>query len=207
VKLPSLKGKNLILALTVPICVIADQVTKALAASYLKPIAFEASPADRYVTVIEGFWRFKYTENAGAAWGLFRDSSASFRIPFFIIVSLAAIGFILWFFKKLEPRQKLLPLAVSLVLGGAIGNLIDRVIMGKVIDFIDWYLVFDGPVDLGLFTITTGEKHWPTFNVADAAISVGVVLLIVEMFVGMKKKPADEAEQEEATPQTEVKTE
>jgi len=208
-KLPALKGKNLIMALTVPLIVIFDQVTKALAASYLKPIIFEANPADRYVTVIDGFWRFKYTENAGAAWGLFRDASAGFRIPFFIIVSLAAIAFILWFFKKLESHQKLLPLAVSLVLGGAIGNLIDRIIMGKVIDFVDWYLVFDGPVDLGLFTIMAGEKHWPTFNVADAAISVGVVLLIVEMFIGRKKMSAadsEEAEQEEASPQAETET-
>lgn len=186
-KFPALKGKNLILALTVPLVVVADQITKYLAAVQLKPLIFEADPASRYVTVIDGFWRFKYAENTGAAWGLFRSTDASFRVPFFIIVSLLAIAFILWFFKRIEARQRLLPLAVSLVLGGALGNLIDRIHMGKVIDFIEWYVKFDNPHNLGLFTISAGEKHWPTFNIADAAISVGVVLLVIEMF-GSKKK-------------------
>jgi signal peptidase II len=186
VKFLTLKGKNLILALTVPLVVAADQITKLFAAANLKPLIFEADPASRYLTVIDGFWRFKYAENTGAAWGLFRSTDASFRVPFFIIVSLLAIGFILWFFRRIESRQRLLPLAVSLVLGGALGNLIDRIYMGKVIDFIEWYVKFDKPLNLGLFTISAGEKHWPTFNIADAAISVGVILLVIEMF-GAKK--------------------
>jgi signal peptidase II len=195
-KFPAIRGKNLILAVTVPLVVIADQVTKALAVAYLKPLSFEANPADRFVTVIDGFWRFKFAENTGAAWGLFRNTSAGFRVPFFIIVSLLAIVFIVWFFRRLEPKQKLLPLAVSLVLGGALGNLIDRALAGKVVDFIDWFITFDSPVNFGLFTVEAGQKHWPTFNVADAAISVGVVLLVIEMFVGKKKEPGEEAEPE-----------
>ena len=187
-KFPVLKGKNLILTLTVPLVVAADQITKMLAAANLKPLIFEADPSARYITMIDGFWRFKYAENTGAAWGLFRSTDASFRVPFFIIVSLLAIGFILWFFKRLEARQRLLPLAVSLVLGGALGNLIDRIYMGKVIDFIEWYVKFDKPLDLGLFTISAGEKHWPTFNIADAAISIGVILLVIEMFCAKKKE-------------------
>ena len=171
-----LKGKHLILALTVALVLIADQATKILAIVYLEPLTHENRLADQYVTVIDGFFRLKYTENAGAAWGLFRNASRSFRIPFFIVISLAAIGVIVWFYRKLEAQQKLLPLAVSLILGGAVGNLIDRVRMGKVVDFVDWYVTFDKPY------------HWPTFNVADAAISVGVVLLLVEMFIGKKKE-------------------
>ena len=195
-KLP--RGKYLILAITVPVAVILDQITKILAIIHLRPLVVEAAPSDRYVTVIDGFFRLKYAENAGAAWGLFRDASASFRIPFFIIVSLIAIGVIIWFFKKIEKQQRLLPLAVALVLGGAIGNLIDRVRMGKVVDFIDWYVTFDGPTSFIFFTAGPGEKHWPTFNVADAAISIGVVLLLIEMIIGQKKKEPDEEETAEA---------
>ncbi|MFC1655078.1 signal peptidase II [Myxococcota bacterium] len=179
-KISWLKGKNLILAATVPLVLIADQVTKALAVTYLRPLFAEGPPSKPFVTVIDGFFHLKYAENAGAAWGLLRNASPTFRIPFFIIVSLLAIGLIIWFFRRIELHKKLLPLAVSLVLGGALGNLVDRVRMGKVVDFIDWFITIGGD-----------EKHWPTFNVADAAITVGVVLLILEMFIGFKKEPAE----------------
>jgi signal peptidase II len=177
------RGKYLYLTIIAPLVVIADQVTKWLAASNLQPLA-SLRPGERFVTVIDGFFRFKYVENPGAAWGLLRDASAGFRIPFFIIVSIIAIGVIMWFFKKVEPKQRMLASAIALVLGGAVGNLIDRIVMGRVIDFIDWYVTFDSPMDLGLFVIDAGEKHWPTFNVADAAITIGVILLMVEMFFG-----------------------
>jgi len=200
-KIP-LKGKNLILAVVAPLVVICDQVSKFLATSNLKPLTFEADPSARFVTVIDGFWRFKYAENTGAAWGLFRDMSAAFRVPFFIVVSLLAIGFIIWFFRRIEAHKRVLPLAVSLVLGGALGNLIDRIYMGKVVDFVDWFVTFEEPVNLGLFTITAGEKHWPTFNVADAAISIGVVLLVIEMFGGKKKEDPDQGEADQDDPGT-----
>jgi len=180
VKLSFLKGKNLILAVTVPLVVIADQVTKLLAVSYLRPLVAELQPSDRFISVIDGFFRLKYAENPGAAWGLLRNASPTFRIPFFIIVSLLAIGLIVWFFRRIEPHKRLLPLAVPLVLGGALGNLVDRVRWGKVVDFVDWFITIGGE-----------EKHWPTFNVADAAITVGVALLIIEMFIGYKKEPKE----------------
>jgi signal peptidase II len=71
--------------------------------------------------------------------------------------------------------------SVSVLLSGAVGNLIDRVRQGFVVDFIDWYVTFDEAWDLKLFTIEAGEKHWPTWNVADACITVGVALLLIEM--------------------------
>ena len=188
-KISWLKGKNLLLAVTVPLVVIADQVTKVLAVSYLRPLVAELQPSDRFDSVIDGFFRLKYAENPGAAWGLLRNASPTFRIPFFIIVSLLAIGLIVWFFRRIEPHKKLLPLAVSLVLGGALGNLVDRVRMGKVVDFVDWFITIGGE-----------EKHWPTFNVADAAITVGVVLLILEMFIGYKKEPEEDGPAESGQP-------
>jgi signal peptidase II len=190
VKLSFLKGKNLILAATVPLVVIADQVTKMLAVSYLRPLVAESQlPSEWFVSVIDGFFRLKYAENAGAAWGLLRNAAPTFRIPFFIIVSLLAIGLIVWFFRRIEPHKRLLPLAVSLVLGGAVGNLIDRVRFGKVVDFVDWFITIGGE-----------EKHWPTFNVADAAITVGVALLIIEMFIGYKKEPKEGGPAESGQP-------
>jgi len=185
VALSWLRGKHLILAITAPIVVILDQVTKALAAAHLKPLVMEMAPSDRYLTVIDGFFRLKYAENTGAAWGLLRDAAPGFRIPFFIGVSLVAIVVIVWFYRRIGPKQKLLPLGISLVLGGAVGNLIDRVLMGKVIDFIDWYLTIGGD-----------EKHWPTFNIADAAITVGVAILMIEMIFGKNPEAAQEEQAE-----------
>ena len=181
-----MKTKYIILAIVVPISVILDQVTKILAKTNLKPLRLELAYEDRYVTVIDGFFRLKYTENPGAAWGFGSSWSPEFRITFFILVSLVAIGMILWFFHKLEPKQRLLATAFALVLGGAVGNLIDRIYMNRVVDFIDWYITFDEPWNLLLFTASAGEHHWPTFNIADVAISCGVGLLIVDMLFGKK---------------------
>ena len=128
------------------------------------------------IEVVDGFWNWRYVENPGAAWGLLSGASPEVRIPFFFAVSLGALVFILWFFRKLRDDQRLLVWSLSLVAGGAIGNFIDRLHLSYVIDFVDWYV---------------GRHHWPTFNVADAAITVGVGLLIVDMFVS--KEPAKEA--------------
>ncbi|NJK88953.1 MAG: signal peptidase II [Myxococcales bacterium] len=115
--------------------------------------------------VVDGFWYWRYVQNPGAAWGVLRDAPENLRVPFFFFVSVAAIVFILAFFRKLEDQQHLTIVALSLVFGGAIGNFIDRIHLSYVIDFIDWYI---------------GTYHWPTFNIADSAISCGVVLLMIE---------------------------
>lgn len=117
------------------------------------------------VPVVDGFWNHRYVENPGAAWGLLADASESVRVPFFLIVSLGAVVFIVAFFRKLTDDQNLMVVALSLVFGGAIGNLIDRLHLNYVVDFIDWYV---------------GNAHWPTFNVADAGITTGVTLLMLE---------------------------
>jgi signal peptidase II len=168
--------------ITVAFVIIADQITKFLAVANLSRLLPNGDHVpDHVATVIDGFFRFKYAENTGAAWSLFKDASAGFRIPFFIIITLVAIGFIVWFYRKIDAKQKLLALAISSILGGALGNLIDRIRMGYVVDFIDWYI-----------TVDSGEKHWPTFNVADAAITVGVVLLMIEMIFRQKKSKQEE---------------
>lgn len=123
------------------------------------------------VTVLENFFHITYVRNKGAAFGILADSS--FRIPFFIAVaSLAALG-ILWYLRSLRDDQKLLHFALALIFSGAIGNLIDRIRLGEVIDFVDvhWF-----------------QHHWPAFNVADSAICVGVALLLVDMWVEERQK-------------------
>lgn len=123
------------------------------------------------VRVIEHFFHITYVRNKGAAFGILADSAI--RVPFFITVAtLAALG-ILWYLRHLREDQRLLHFALSLVFAGAVGNLIDRVRLGEVIDFLDvhWY-----------------HYHWPAFNVADSAITVGVGLLLLDLWFEERRK-------------------
>ncbi len=123
------------------------------------------------VTVIENFFHISYVRNKGAAFGILASSSV--RIPFFIAVSVVASLGILWYLRHLRDEQRLVCFSLSLVFAGAVGNLIDRVRLGEVIDFIDvhWY-----------------SHHWPAFNVADSAITVGVGLLLLDMWREERRK-------------------
>ena len=122
--------------------------------------------------VIDGFFNITCVRNPGAAFGFLADAAPMFRSLFLIIVSAAAIVMILWFLAKNKSAGMLLTFALSLILGGAVGNLLDRIRFGSVVDFLDFYIA---------------SWHWPAFNVADSAISVGAVLLIVEML--RREKP------------------
>jgi signal peptidase II len=112
-------------------------------------------------------WRMRYAENPGAAWGLFRDLSLTARNTVFSLTLLGAVVFILFYFRKLSREQRLLQVALSLVFSGAIGNFIDRLARGYVVDFVDWHW-WNRP-----------DLYWPTFNVADSMIVVGVILLLL----------------------------
>lgn len=135
----------------------------------------------RYVNVSDDFFRLRYAENTGAAWGIFRSVDPSLRIPFFALVTLAAIVFITAFFVKLtgRPEEKWAYWGLPLVLSGALGNFVDRVSRGFVIDFLEAHWM--------------DRIAWPSFNVADIAISVGVGMLLLDMFVRRETKPAHEA--------------
>jgi signal peptidase II len=122
-----------------------------------------------------------YAKNRGGAWGLLQSEAESLRRPFFLVVSVAAIVFIVSLYRKLTPDQRILKWGLPLVLGGALGNLVDRVRYGFVVDFIDVYVLWGGR-----------EKHWPTFNVADISICVGVAFMAIDMFTSRapQKKPS-----------------
>jgi signal peptidase II len=111
--------------------------------------------------------------NTGGAFGIFGGEKGGLGSILFVIVSLIAIGCVLFLFLKIKETEKKLALSFSLVLGGAIGNLIDRLQYGEVVDFLDFYL---------------STYHWPAFNVADSAICIGIGLLALELLVWDKKK-------------------
>jgi len=117
--------------------------------------------------VIEGFFYLTHVRNPGAAFGMFASAPENIRLTFFIGISVVAIGIIISFFRKLAPGERLSALALGFILGGAMGNLIDRIRFGEVVDFLH-------------FRLWTGYS-WPDFNLADSFIVTGVGLLVLEL--------------------------
>jgi len=115
------------------------------------------------IPVIEGLLNLTYIRNTGAAFGIFAGSAEIFRRPFLILVSVLASVFIVTLLRRLADSERGLVIALTFVLGGAIGNLIDRVFYGEVIDFLDVYW---------------RDYHWPAFNIADSFITIGVTIAL-----------------------------
>lgn len=146
--------------------VVLDLGSKAIATHYLA--LYQPVP------VFPGF-NWMLAHNAGAAFSFLSTESGWQRWFFSAIALVVSVGITIWI-KRLAPTQTLLALSLALVLGGAIGNLWDRVTLGYVVDFIDVYYQ---------------QHHWPAFNLADSAISVGAVLLIIDSFRGDRETEAD----------------
>jgi signal peptidase II len=147
--------RPLLIALAV---LLLDRITKRVVAQTI--------PLDDVINIIPGFFRLTHLENTGAAFSLFADSTSPFRTTLLIVFSVAAlavVSILLWKDRRVFHSGTL---ALSLILGGALGNLWDRLVDGKVTDFLDFYL---------------GAHHWPPFNVADSAIVVGALLLLLRM--------------------------
>jgi len=166
-------------------CLLADVVTKAWAEVELT----RRSPLDPMV-VVEGHLNFALAYNRGGAWGLLQNASESLRRPFFLVVSVAAIAFIVSLYGKLMPNQRALRWGLPLVLGGALGNLADRVTRGSVVDFIDYRAGWVETMNQLIANVVSGwhiTDHWPTFNVADISICVGVGLMAVDMLTSGRR--------------------
>lgn len=147
-----------------------------------------------YVNVIDNHLMFVLAKNKGGAWGLLQGQSENVRRPFFLLVSVAAIAFIVTLYRRLQPRQHALKWGLPLVLGGALGNVFDRIRYGFVIDFIDyradWIKKLNELIQKK-YPAHIVTDHWPTFNVADIAICVGVALMAIDMLTSRRgKKPA-----------------
>ncbi len=123
-------------------------------------------------------------KNRGGAWGLLQSTSENVRRPFFLLVSVAAIAFIMTLYRRLTPNQRSLKWGLPLVLGGALGNVFDRIRYGHVIDFIDYRA--DWMRWLNERLLHSPNDHWPTFNIADIAICVGVGLMAIDMFTSKR---------------------
>ena len=154
-------------ALLVGAIVCLDQVSKALVQQSL------ALHETR--SVIDGVLSLTHVRNRGAAFGLLSDADLPFQAALFAVVSVAALVAIVVYALRLPPRSGLPRAGLSLILAGAIGNLIDRALLGYVIDFVDVYW---------------RSHHWPAFNVADSAITLGVVLLLLDSLVSPQPSKA-----------------
>ena len=150
------KNAWFLLFIALPVIVL-DQVTKAWA------IALKDSEP---LVVFSSWWQFIYAENRGALFGIGNNLSEMMRVVVFVVFS-AVITFGVVYMMLQKDNSKMLVAVYALIIGGAIGNLIDRIVRGFVIDFVDWHIA--------------DRYHWATFNVADAAIVVAMGLLIIEL--------------------------
>src|SRR5215471_3000567 len=125
------------------------------------------------VDIIPGIFRLTHVQNGGAAFGLFSESSSEWKVAMLIMFSIAALAVVSALLWKNGKAMNATAIALSLVFGGALGNLWDRVASGSVIDFLDFYI---------------GSHHWPAFNIADSAIVVGALLLLSEIFLAPQEE-------------------
>ena len=137
----------------------ADQITKTVVA---KSVPFYGS-----VSVIPGFFSISHIHNTGAIFGMFNGSGGKLIAILLAAATLTAMSLVIVFFLKTPASQKLMRFALSLILAGALGNFIDRIFRGYVIDFLE---------------VHVKKFYWPTFNIADSCISIGAVLLVFIFF-------------------------
>jgi signal peptidase II len=176
---PKYRPSYVFLGVVALISLVLDLGSKAWAKGHLEDAK---SFADRHIEVIPKFLALTFARNKGGAWGLLQDESEAVRRPFFFSISLLAVLFIVSLYRRLTPDQTALKWGLPLVLGGALGNLVNRIQYNYVVDFIDVYGKWGGET-----------HHWPTFNVADIAIVLGVGLMAIDMFTSRKPKAASPA--------------
>lgn len=169
---------------------LADVTTKAWAEIVLSKRIYSMEPG---IVLIKKHLTFTLAYNEGGAWGLFANASDAIRRPFFFAVSVLAVLFIVSLYSKLVKGQHSLTWGLPFVLGGALGNLSDRVTRNSVIDFIDyradWVLSMNQGIAKALKLVGKNwglTDHWPTFNIADVAICIGVGLMAVDMFTSRR---------------------
>jgi signal peptidase II len=159
-----LPNKYVRLAVVAGLVVLADQVTKALIVKYL--------PLHKSIPVIAGVFDITHILNPGGAFGLMANTSVIVRTFVFLFISSLAVGLIFYFYIKTPRGYGFLAAGFALIFGGAVGNLIDRVRFGMVVDFLDFYI---------------GRYHWPAFNIADSAITAGIFIFMYHLL--FKKMP------------------
>lgn len=178
---PPARASTTFLLLVCVVSVAADLTTKAWAKATLAGPGPRGQGAHR-LSVIKDHVEFIFAQNPGGAWSFLRSLPDTLRRPFFLVVSAAAIVFIVSIYRRGRADQVAMRWGLALALGGAIGNLVDRIRYGWVIDFIDISARWGGR-----------DHHWPTFNVADIAIVLGVGFMAIDLVRARGPHPAGEA--------------
>lgn len=158
-----MRNKYLFLFVISSALIVIDQYTKFMVTLHI--------PVNYSVKVVDGFFNLTHIRNSGVAFGIFSDQQSELKPYLLIFVSIIAIVAILVIFHQTGKEKRLVQSGLVLIFSGAIGNLIDRVIHKEVIDFIDFFIE---------------NQHWPAFNVADSCITIGVMLMAVDMLIGSK---------------------
>lgn len=162
------KRKYILFSVLGALTILLDQWSKIWARTNLQPLRFGEKK-----TVIEGYFDMRYSENPGVAFGMFQNLQGGRVI--LTLVALFALVMVVLYLRKTEDKHTRLHAALGLIGGGAIGNLIDRIAFGKVTDFIVWRYQ---------------QHEWPAFNIADAALVVGVCLMVLDMLLAPKQPSA-----------------
>lgn len=166
--------KYKILVIIAPAVFLLDQLTKLI-------IVANLDMGDR-LPVIRGFFDIVHFRNEGAAFGIFSSAHDNFRVPFFYIIAAIAVTALGVYYRSLGEKEKFMPAAVSLVLGGIFGNILDRIRLGSVVDFLSFHIgnkTFE-------FTLMGRPREivleWPAFNVSDSAITIAMFMLLYSAF-------------------------
>ena len=156
-----MKNKYVFLFFVSGVLVIMDQYSKLMVSLHI--------PLNYSVKVVEGFFSLTHIRNSGVAFGLFASQQSEYKALMFVAISTVAIIAILVIFHQTPKEKKMVQMGLVLIFSGAIGNLIDRVLHGEVIDFVDFFI---------------NRHHFPAFNIADSCITIGVTLMVIDLFCG-----------------------
>ena len=179
----NLERKHWMILMVTPICLLIDQLSKTYVHGHLRLF-------DEY-SIVPRFFNIAYTQNRGLVFGMFQNKIGSFSTWIFLAITLVALGIIVHLFSSTGKKAVLLPLALCLVLSGALGNLIDRLHWGFVVDFLQLYYK---------------SNYWPTFNAADIWISIGIGLLVLDTIIdSWRDYSAHKAKSETVAPEPEKK--
>ena len=184
-----MKRKYKIAGALIPVLLFFDQLTKSLV---LKRMYLGET-----IPVIPGFLSWHFLVNPGAAFGFIRELPEKFRAPFFLVVSICAIAVVIYYLVLSEDKKIFFPICLSFVLAGALGNLTDRMHLGYVVDFILVESTFMGTSIVDKMDRWFGTHYWPSFNVSDSLIVVGILGMAVDLFFFT---PATEKKSEETPP-------
>ena len=180
-----MKRKYIITLITVSLTLLADQYTKRLVRSMMSE--------GESIPIIPDCFSLHYLTNPGAAFGLFREMDERVRSIFFPLVGAIALGLVIYYLIKSEDRKVFFPISLALVMGGAMGNILDRIMFGHVTDFLLFEATFLGNRTVEFLDRYAGGHYWPSFNVSDTSIVIGIFGMAIDLIFFTKEETAPAA--------------